>query len=88
MQCFPSVELLEGLSQVFFTQHRSEIDTWIHKPTIQLNKESRGMILTLAAAGAVHSDVEAIQRPGYAMLEVARLQMNDKVFVATLAVRY
>ncbi|EKV07619.1 hypothetical protein PDIG_63520 [Penicillium digitatum PHI26] len=79
MQCFPSAELLDSLVQCFFTQQRSKIDAWIHEPTMQLNQESPEMILTLAAAGAVRSDVEAIQRLGYAMLEVARLQVNGKV---------
>ncbi|QQK41299.1 C6 and C2H2 transcription factor [Penicillium digitatum] len=78
MQCFPSAELLDSLVQCFFTQQRSKIDAWIHEPTMQLNQESPEMILTLAAAGAVRSDVEAIQRLGYAMLEVARLQVNGK----------
>ncbi|KAJ5490007.1 C6 and C2H2 transcription factor [Penicillium expansum] len=78
MQCFPSVELLDNLIQSFFTQQRSKIDTWIHESTMLVNQESPEMILTLAAAGAVCSDVEAIQRLGYAMLEVARLQVNGK----------
>ncbi|KAJ5372052.1 C6 and C2H2 transcription factor [Penicillium concentricum] len=78
MQCFPSAELLDSLIQVFFTQQRSNIDIFIHESTMQLNQESPEMILTLAAAGAVRSDVEAIQRLGYAMMEVARLQVNGK----------
>ncbi|KAJ5653307.1 C6 and C2H2 transcription factor [Penicillium lividum] len=78
MQCFPSAELLDSLIQIFFAQQKSEIDTWIHESTMQLNNESPEMILTLAAAGAVLTDLEAIQRLGYAMLEIARLQVNDK----------
>jgi hypothetical protein len=81
MQCFPSAELLDSLIQVFFAQQKSEIDTWIHESTMQLNHESPEMILTLAAAGAVLSDLEAIQRLGYAMLEVARLHVNEKVIL-------
>jgi len=84
MLCFPSAELLDSLIQVFFAQQRSEIDTWIHESTMKLNNESPEMILTLAAAGAVLSDLEAIQRLGYAMLEVARLQVNDKVLLCLL----
>lgn len=81
MQCFPSAELLDSLIYDFLLQQRSQIDTWIHTPTLQLNKESPEMILTLAAAGAVLSNVEPIQRLGYAILEVARLQINSKVFL-------
>jgi hypothetical protein len=39
------------------------------------------MILTLAAAGAVLAKVEAIQRLGYAMFEVARLKVNSSVSI-------
>jgi hypothetical protein len=38
---------------------------------MQLDLETLEMTLTLAAAGAFLSDIEAIQRLGYAMLEVA-----------------
>ena len=37
------------------------------------------MILALAAAGAVMSPVEAIQKLGYALLEIARLHLCQKV---------
>lgn len=79
MQCFPSSGLLDSLINDYFIQQRSEIDAWIHESTLQLNQESPEMILSLAAAGAILSEVEAIQRLGYAMLEVARLQINIKV---------
>ena len=38
------------------------------------------MILTLAAAGAFLSSFEAIQRLEYAIMEVARLLVNAKVW--------
>lgn len=81
MQCFPSTELLDSLIHDFFIHQRSEIDSWIHEPTMDLNQESPEMILALAAAGAVLSNVEAIQRLGYAMLEVARLKVNSMVII-------
>jgi hypothetical protein len=81
MQCFPSTKLLDSLIHNFFIQHRSETDTWIHEPTMELNQECPEMILTLAAAGAVLAKVEAIQRLGYAMFEVARLKVNSRVSI-------
>lgn len=51
---------------------------------MQLNKESPEMIIALAAAGAVLSPVEAIQKLGYALLEVARLYLCQKVHFAFL----
>ncbi|KAF3388313.1 Early growth response protein 1 [Penicillium rolfsii] len=78
MQCFPSTKLLDSLIHDFFVQHISEPETWIHEPTMDLNQVCPEMILTLAAAGAVLAKVEAIQRLGYAMLEVARLKVNSR----------
>lgn len=87
MQCFPSTELLDSLIHDFLIWQRSETDSWIHEPTLNLNQESPEMILTLAAAGAVLSNVEAIQRLGYAMQEVARLHINNMVSIGYLVLR-
>ena len=78
MQCFPSAELLDSLIRDYFLRQRTQLDTWIHGPSMQLNKESPEMILALAAAGAVMSPVEAIQKLGYALLEIARLHLCQK----------
>lgn len=79
MHYFPSAELLDSLIQDYFLHQRSEIDSWIHESTIDLNQESPEMIIALAAAGAVLSPVNAIQRLGYALLEIARLELSSKV---------
>ncbi|KAB8261866.1 hypothetical protein BDV32DRAFT_148188 [Aspergillus pseudonomiae] len=78
MHYFPSAELLDSLIQDYFLHQRSEIDSWIHEATIDLNQESPEMIIALAAAGAVLSPVNAIQRLGYALLEIARLELSSK----------
>ncbi|RLL94107.1 hypothetical protein CFD26_102681 [Aspergillus turcosus] len=77
MHCFPSAELLDSLIQDFFIRQRNEVDSWIHEPTMHLNQESPVMIITLAAAGAVMSSVDALQRLGYALLEIARIQLSQ-----------
>lgn len=79
MQCFPSAELLDSLIQDYFLRQRTQLDTWIHGPSMQLNKECPELLLALAAAGAVVSPVEAIQKLGYALLEIARLHLCQKV---------
>jgi hypothetical protein len=79
MHYFPSAELLDSLIQDYFHQQRSELDSWIHESTMDLNQESPEIIIALAAAGAVSSPVNAIQRLGYALLEIARLELSNKV---------
>ena len=88
MHCFPSAELLDSLIQGFFLHQRSGIESWIHEPTIQLNQENPEVILSLAAAGAVLFPVTALQRLGYALLEIARLQLYRKVFPTPTAAIY
>jgi hypothetical protein len=80
MKCFPGAELLDSLIQDCFKHQRSEVDAFIHDSTMQLNQESPEMILTLAAAGAVLSSAEPIQKLGYALMDIARLLVNSKVF--------
>ncbi|RDH31256.1 hypothetical protein BDQ94DRAFT_172353 [Aspergillus welwitschiae] len=75
MRCFPSTELLDSVIQDFFLHQRSEVLSWIHEPTVELSKEYPEFILSLAAAGAVLSPMIALQRLGYALLEIARLQL-------------
>ena len=70
---------LDSLIHVLIWQ-RSETDSWIHEPSLNLNRPE--VILTLAAACAGLSNMEAIQRLGYAMYEVARFQVNDTVILS------
>jgi len=79
MHCFPSAELLDSLIQDFFVHQRSKTISWIHEPTVWLNQDTPEFIISLAAAGAVLSPVTAIQRLGYALLEIARLQLYNRV---------
>lgn len=88
MQCFPSTKLLDSLVDNFFFHHTSGTDAWIHEPTMDLNQERPEMILTLAAAGAVLSNVEAIRKLGYAMLEVSRLKVNSMVIQNLALISY
>lgn len=79
MQCFPSAELLDSLVQNYLTRQRTQLDSWIHGSTMQLNEACPELVMALAAAGAVLSPVEAIQKLGYALLEIARRHLNQRV---------
>lgn len=79
MQCFPSAELLDSLVENYLMQQRTHLDSWIHESTMGLNEACPELVMALAAAGAVLSPVEAIQKLGYALLEIARLHLNQKV---------
>lgn len=46
---------------------------------MQLNETCPELAMALAAAGAVLSPVEAIQKLGYALLEIARRHLNQMV---------
>lgn len=79
MKSFPSTELLDSLIQDYFDFQNCHIDSWIHGPTFQPNDQSPDMLATVAAAGAIRSPIPTIRKLGYALMEVARLQLSSKV---------
>ncbi|KAI9930238.1 hypothetical protein MW887_012050 [Aspergillus wentii] len=78
MKSFPNAELLDSLIQSYFECQRHQIDSWIHGPTFRPNSEEPDMLAAVAAAGAVRSPISTIRKLGYALLEIARLQMSVK----------
>ncbi|KKK13991.1 hypothetical protein ARAM_000235 [Aspergillus rambellii] len=78
MKSFPSTELLDCLIQDFFAFQSQQVDTWIHGPTFRPNEQNADMLSVIAAAAAVRSTVPTIRKLGYALQEVARLQMSVK----------
>jgi hypothetical protein len=80
IKSFPSTELLDGLIQDYFAYQSHQLDPFIHAPTFYPNEESSDMLTALAASGAVRSAIPTIRKLGYALMEVARLQMSTKVF--------
>lgn len=79
IKCFPSAELLYSLIHDYILWHRNQLDSWIHEPSMQLDSACPEMIIALAAAGGALCSVEAIQNLGYALLEVGRLHLCQRV---------
>lgn len=44
-----------------------------------MNDEAPDMLAALAAAGATRSTIPTIRKLGYALMEIVRLQLSDKV---------
>lgn len=79
MKSFPSTQLLDSLIQYYFESQCHDIDSWIHGPTFRMNDEAPDMLAALAAAGATRSTIPTIRKLGYALMEIVRLQLSDKV---------
>lgn len=79
MRSFPSTELLDSLLQSFFKSHAAQVDSWIHAPTFKPNDEGPEILTAIAAAGAVQSSIPTIRKLGYALMEIVRLQLPEKV---------
>lgn len=79
MKSFPSTELLDSLIQDYFAHQSQQVDSWIHGPTFHPNEQSPDMLGVLAAAAAVRSTIPTIRKLGYALTEVVRVQMAQKV---------
>ncbi|KAI9037564.1 putative C6 and C2H2 transcription factor RegA-like [Aspergillus affinis] len=78
MKSFPSTELLDSLIQDYFDFQSCNIDSWIHGPTFQPNDQTPDILAAVAAAGAIRSPIPTIRKLGYALMEVARLQLSSK----------
>ncbi|KAF2083821.1 hypothetical protein K490DRAFT_69422 [Saccharata proteae CBS 121410] len=74
---FPTTDLLDDLLQCFFAVHssRAEVDSFIHVPTFSPNAVKPELLAVLIAAGAVLTDIRALQKLGLAMQDAVRMTL-------------
>ncbi|KAE8453256.1 hypothetical protein EG329_011323 [Mollisiaceae sp. DMI_Dod_QoI] len=75
MSSFPSAELLNSLMQCFLASHLTKTDTWIHLPTMRINKLKSELLGSFLAAGAMFSSSLTIRKLGFAIQEAVRLSL-------------
>ncbi|OJJ85014.1 uncharacterized protein ASPGLDRAFT_73735 [Aspergillus glaucus CBS 516.65] len=75
----PLTNWTPGTDDNAYMDQETHLDSWIHESTMGLNEACPELVMALAAAGAILSPVEAIQKLGYALLEIARLHLNQKL---------
>ncbi|KAH7039036.1 c6 zinc finger domain-containing protein [Macrophomina phaseolina] len=76
---FPSTDLLDDFLQCFFAQEGPRVDSFIHIPTFNPNKIKAELLGALVAAGAVSTDIKALQKLGYAIQEAVRIALVDVI---------
>ena len=69
---FPSLELLDGLVQIFFVNASINALPWIHLPTFSPAEVHPLLLACIAAAGAFYSPEALLQNLGLALHEAAR----------------
>ncbi|KAL1608341.1 hypothetical protein SLS60_003282 [Paraconiothyrium brasiliense] len=76
---FPSLELLEGMIQVFFTSPSVDAGACFHLPTFSPARVHPLLLTCIVAAGAFSAPDDLLQKLGLALHEVARVSMAKSI---------
>jgi hypothetical protein len=70
LSCFPSLELLNNLTDNYFACVASDTDSWLHAPTFDPNNEIPELLLSVITAGALQPNVTELKPLGLAFWEI------------------
>ncbi|KAF9638568.1 c6 zinc finger domain containing protein [Lasiodiplodia theobromae] len=76
---FPSTDLLDDFLQCFFAREGPRFDSFIHIPTFNPNTIKSELLGAVVAAGAVSTDMKALQKLGHAIQEAVRIAIVDVI---------
>ena len=79
MSPFPSADILDGLLHFFLTSHTSQIDSWVHLPSFQINNARPELLASFIAAEAMLSRSPTIWKLGEAINESVGLAVRHEV---------
>lgn len=77
---FPSCEVLDILLQFCFASHLCQTPSFIHFASLKLNSQWPEWIAAAVAAGAVLTPLPAFRRFGFALQDIVRLAIIEKVY--------
>ncbi|KZM19729.1 nucleic acid binding [Ascochyta rabiei] len=84
---FPSVELLDGLIQIFLTSPALDVQSWFHLPTLSLAKLSPELLACIVSAGAASTPDVPLRKLGFALHEAARMGQSKSFEEDNSAIR-
>lgn len=76
---FPSVELLDGMIQVFFSSPSVDAGSYLHLPTFSPSQIHPLLLVCVVAAGAFSAPDDLLRKLGQALHEVARVAMSKSI---------
>ncbi|KAM5349874.1 hypothetical protein ACJ41O_006379 [Fusarium nematophilum] len=71
-KAFPQPELLEDLTQSFFSHYRRRPDSYVHVPSFRPNAGKPDLLAVIAGAGALLTDITSLHKLGLAFQEAVR----------------
>ncbi|KAH9868348.1 hypothetical protein J1614_007420 [Plenodomus biglobosus] len=74
---FPSIELLDGLIQYFFTSPAMDAQSWLHLPTFSPSKISPELLACIVSAGAATTPDIPLRKLGFALNEASRISVSE-----------
>jgi hypothetical protein len=77
---FPSCEVLDMLLQFCFASQLCQTSSFVHHASLKLNSQWPEWIAAVVAAGAVLTPVPALRKFGFALQEIVRLAIIEKVY--------
>lgn len=83
-RAFPNLDLLNDLLYHYFSFQLTQLDSWIHLPTLKVNEQSPEFLAIAIAAGAVSCPVSNIRKLGFALQEAVRLALAKKACLSTI----
>lgn len=84
---FPTVDLLDGLLQYFFTSPSVDATAWFHLPTFSPSKLRPQLLAAIIAAGAVSTPDIPLRKLGFALHEAARTSIAESFESDNTAIR-
>jgi hypothetical protein len=77
---FPSCEVLDMLLQFYFASQLCQTSSFIHHASLKLNSQCPEWIAATVAAGAVLTPLPILRKFGFALQEIVRLAIIEKVY--------
>ncbi|KAF1971865.1 hypothetical protein BU23DRAFT_600083 [Bimuria novae-zelandiae CBS 107.79] len=76
---FPSLEVLDGMIQLFFASTSVDATSWLHLPTFLPNQIHPLLLACIIAAGSFSAPDDILRKLGLALHEVARVSMAKSI---------
>lgn len=85
VRCFPHLNSLDHLLQLFFARHKNQPMPIIHVPTFSLSSSKLSLVMACAAAAAASSTNPTARRFGLALMGVAQSHLRQLVAYHSVA---
>lgn len=84
---FPTVDVLDTLVHIFLAAQACQVDSWLHLPTLKLEKQCPHWIAMAAAHGGAMTPIPTLRRFGMAVMEAVQITIRSRFEENNSAIR-